>query len=549
MAAAVAVSLAAYLAERPGPVNGDFVATALVPVALVTQGSANLSRFVPAFAPRGAVPYFLHANARGAWSVYSIVPGVLLAPFYAAPAWWAGRTPRTSVDWVQLALRWQRVAAAAVTAASVGVFLLVLRDLGASVPAAAVLACGYALGSEAFSVSARGLWQHGPASLALLSVILAAVRYRTRPAWPWALAGGAALGLAVAIRPFVGLLAVPVGVWGMGGTRRFALRLAWGGTAVALAVTWPAWNLWVCGDARGPYLGLFGWPETAAYRGLLASPARGLLPYFPAALLAIPGFMAARRGRGSGLASALGLGALLHLALLPVHQVWAGGHGFGPRYMAELQPVLLLLALPWLAGRQPGRLACAAGLVGWGVAVQAVGGFLYPAGCWDDDPVPVESAPARFQDWRDNPVAREILVALAPTRAAPRPLESWGAEYRLPASLTAAAGATVTLSVTVTNRGTDAWPDHTTAACRCGRIVHLSWHLRDHAGRLVIWEGTRAALGRPIAPGGSARIALPVTAPTLPGAYQLEVTLVQESVGWFEDRGVPASRLRFTVGP
>ena len=42
---------------------------------------------------------------------------------------------------------------------------------------------------------------------------------------------------------------------------------------------------------------------------------------------------------------------------------------------------------------------------------------------------------------------------------------------------------------------------------------------------------------------------LPVTAPREPGDYSIEITLVQERVGWFEDHGVLPARVALRVLP
>jgi hypothetical protein len=297
------------------------------------------------------------------------------------------------------------------------------------------------------------------------------------------------------------------------------------------------------------YRDAFGWPDPAALYGLLASPARGLLPYFPAALLALPGVLVGRTTRWRGFMTALAVGAVGHLVLLTWHPDWGGGHGFGPRYMTEVEPVLLLLALPWILACRRDRLrtGVAAALVAWGVAVQSVGAFLYPGGCWDDDPVPVESDSARLWDWRDNPVFREIRTAVVRPARPSAPLSRWAARYRVPASLDLAPGASALFPVEVRNTGAEPWPNHGTSECAC--IVHLSWHLRDLENRFVRYEGTRAALGRIVRSGESVVVPLPVTAPGAEGIYLLEVTLVQERVAWFEDKGVKPARVLLRVRP
>src|SRR5205807_7586880 len=52
-----------------------------------------------------------------------------------------------------------------------------------------------------------------------------------------------------------------------------------------------------------------------------------------------------------------------------------------------------------------------------------------------------------------------------------------------------------------------------------------------------------------VAPGEEIELALPVTAPSVPGRYQLELDMVQDGVGWFAQRGSPTLRVPVEVRP
>jgi hypothetical protein len=95
--------------------------------------------------------------------------------------------------------------------------------------------------------------------------------------------------------------------------------------------------------------------------------------------------------------------------------------------------------------------------------------------------------------------------------------------------------------VTVTNTGTVTWP------AAGPTPVHLSYHWLDATGRLVMWDGNRAALSSDIAPGQSAVVAITVASPPSVGPYRLRLDLVQEGVAWFSAQGVTPREIAISV--
>ena len=83
------------------------------------------------------------------------------------------------------------------------------------------------------------------------------------------------------------------------------------------------------------------------------------------------------------------------------------------------------------------------------------------------------------------------------------------------------------LTATITNAGTVAWP------AKSGGAVVLSYHWRDAGGRVVVWDGARTALDGALDPGEYASRAMRIVAPSTPGRYTLELDAVREGLGWF----------------
>lgn len=132
----------------------------------------------------------------------------------------------------------------------------------------------------------------------------------------------------------------------------------------------------------------------------------------------------------------------------------------------------------------------------------------------------------------------------APPLAAPLPAGTFRATITASAVPTRLApSATATLLVRVSNGGDRPWP-----TARVGTVrydIHLGNHWLAQNGGKSAADDARAALPFTIAPGEAVTLPLLVTAPTVPGAYTLELDLVQEGVAWaLADGNTPA---RFTV--
>lgn len=118
----------------------------------------------------------------------------------------------------------------------------------------------------------------------------------------------------------------------------------------------------------------------------------------------------------------------------------------------------------------------------------------------------------------------------------------WYGRYDAPASGSARAGETRTLSITVTNFGNVTWSSTGT------NPVLISYHLFDSKGALVVWDGVRTPLGADLRPGESRMLTLTYVAPAA-GSYSLHTEAVREGIAWFSGYGYPAAATVLTVAP
>ena len=96
-------------------------------------------------------------------------------------------------------------------------------------------------------------------------------------------------------------------------------------------------------------------------------------------------------------------------------------------------------------------------------------------------------------------------------------------------------GERVFADVTVKNISPVSWPSKPNS--KNLHAVNLAYHWLDKKGQMVVFDGERTPLPYDLKPGESVTLKATVHPPELPGAYILEITLVQEGVAWFPENG------------
>jgi SAM-dependent methyltransferase len=147
--------------------------------------------------------------------------------------------------------------------------------------------------------------------------------------------------------------------------------------------------------------------------------------------------------------------------------------------------------------------------------------------------LPSEPNPAHL------PVAPEALTGALPDAAFKAAIKV----RKAPASARAATQATV--RVAVKNLSRFKWPAAGTAAGRYRIWLGCSW--LGEGGDVLVFDDGRAVLPRELRPREEVELALRVNVPGRPGAYVLELDLVQEGVAWFKQKGSETARVRVRV--
>jgi hypothetical protein len=105
------------------------------------------------------------------------------------------------------------------------------------------------------------------------------------------------------------------------------------------------------------------------------------------------------------------------------------------------------------------------------------------------------------------------------------------------------AGASGHVAVALENAGAAPWRSD-------GELgIQLASHWLDERGNPIVWDGPRAALPRPLAPGEAIELDLPIRGPIPPGRYRLAVDLVDEGRLWFAEVGNDPLEREIDVAP
>ncbi len=330
----------------------------------------------------------LHPLLRGFHSASPILEGFFQADYPAAHA-----------------IIEMEVASLFLAGSAVLMFLIARRFLNEK--RALLLAILFALGTSAYSVAGRGLWQHSPSMLLLTIIIYLLLRADERPSFAgWA---GLPVALSYTVRPTDSLFVLIFTAYVAVRHRRY---LGWYFAAAApVAALFLAYNFSIYHALFSPYYrsNLPGflpryWPRWGvALCGTLFSPSRGLFIYTPVFLFAIWSMM--RRKWRTPLAPWLAVLALAQWLTVSAYIFnWWAGASFGPRFFTDVTPIFALFLIPYFENwqRSPRALRIAfVALALAGCAIHLRGGWSEAVYRWNVDPQNIDQHPERNWNWRD----------------------------------------------------------------------------------------------------------------------------------------------------
>jgi hypothetical protein len=332
-------------------------------------------------------------------------PGIsILALPVLAPAVILGVSPADGSSLVRLG---HLAAALMETIAALLLWSVMRRFVSARWAFALVLL--YWLGTSVRTISSQALWQHAGVHLALAFALWLTLAERVSVRRE--LIAGIAMGFGITVRQTTGIVALgmarlpwpPVSMIRLSAPAMFGLGVALGAIPL-FAYNWVAFGSpFEQGYGDKPFYLQTLWP---GLYGLLVSPSRGILIYEPWIVAGLAAFVVAwtRPGLVALRLRGLSIAWLLLLLTYANYLEWWGGRVFGPRFLDDLAPAILV-AIAWgisqgLLDRAWSRVAFWAA-VAWSLLLFNAAAFVFDPSKWDTVPVNVNFDPSRLFNWAD----------------------------------------------------------------------------------------------------------------------------------------------------
>lgn len=291
-------------------------------------------------------------------------------------------------------------------------FFLLARQLLPR-PESALIAATGALGTHVWSIASRSLQAHGTLVLLFSASLWLLVRAERddRRLHPVLLA--TLISLAFWSRPTAVTVIIPLALYVLWRHPRDAPWLA--GTGLAWLGLFLAYSQFHFNDWLPPYYQAGGFVLSNLGTGLaanLVSPSRSIFLYSPFLAVVVYGLIRYRRDIPHKGLLLFGVGSVaFHLVMVSARKnYWA--MGYGPRFLTDIVPLFLLLAvLAWAATLEAQRRAPAVGrrrawegvalasTLIWSVAIHGAGATRKSESQWSRLPVSLREDPGRIFDW------------------------------------------------------------------------------------------------------------------------------------------------------
>jgi hypothetical protein len=540
---------------------GDTIPASLIPFSLLLDGNLMLDRFYPWYKTHHPESlHIFHEKDNHIYSIYPVALPLLILPLYVPVVGGLMVSTWTEEEIVSLARTVEKLVASLIASlCGICLYLLLRRFNNDNI--AISLTIIYYFGTSTWTISSQALWQHGAGQLMIICTLLFLEKYVGKSRYNHLIIAGLFVGSAIVIRVTNVLFFATSFLYFLSPRRDFKAAFIYSIFPILMGIGVAYYNYEMFGDVRGFYASQLSWFSTnflEGVAGVLVSPGRGLFIYSPFLICIILSLILRVKGGRvvpPGLWATCVVFSVLQVLLIAKYSMWWGGWTYGPRYLSEILPCLMVIlaeSMRVIRRQRPLAMLFVTAVL-LSVGTQAVGAFCYPRGQWDEIPVSVNKDPSRLWNWKDNPIVRTVLAGpdLVPhfnLVSQSRPLEDhlFRASYdHIEGPSKMKAGESEEFKITLSNRSTLAW--HTWGGGGGINTIRLSYHFFAPDGTRILWDGNRAPLPYIVQPGQSVMVHLKVTAPQTTGDLILVIDLVQEGVSWFSRKGVEPAKCHVEV--
>jgi hypothetical protein len=311
--------------------SGDTIPNELLPITIITKGSLDFNGYVD-YAEK--LPYWYREINGKIVSAYPIVPGLLNLPTYLIAHCFG-------VDLMQNKTTLSMITSMIISALSVVFMYLCLTKICKTRLTAVFFALVYAFATAVWSVTSRGLWQHGP-SLLFITISLSFLLDNNPKLIPYS---GFFLGMAVFNRPTNILIAAPLSIYVSCNHRKSVLKFLLMAAVPAFFLCLYSFSYLGSILALGQEQGISGFKGDllTGFCGLLISPSRGLLVFSPIFVFSLPYlFYSLFSRKVEPIYRYLTVSIILFILVYSKWSIWWGGHCFGYRLLIETVPIMII---------------------------------------------------------------------------------------------------------------------------------------------------------------------------------------------------------------
>lgn len=295
-------------------------------------------------------PYFLIFSNGHFYSVYPILTGILAIPFYILPLA-LGKIPHleNTLNLLKVLLL-GRITASFYAAISVTIIFQTLRKLSKNNFWIILFTVLYALGTNTWSTSSRGLWQHTSSQFFISIIVLLLIYSRDKKYLiTWI---GFFLGVAVLTRPTNIILAIVISIFVFIYEKKRFVRFIL--AALPSAVLLLLQNYLTFGSPFIEGYGArndFNWSTSlnTSLVGYSFSPARSFLFISPPLVLGYFAIYKSFKNKSLGgkynlIYRFLGISFILSMLMFAKWYTWDGSNAFGNRMLSDFLPIITVLS-------------------------------------------------------------------------------------------------------------------------------------------------------------------------------------------------------------